>query len=88
MLLCTDHPFLVHGASKNRNPKPRKVIFTHYFPALGAAEAAQRKRELTWLTGDDNSSLEERFHPEHLAARRGDVHFHRLISPRGWSAHE
>ena len=77
------HPYLVHGASKNRRDEPRKVLFTHYYPALGPEQEAQRQRECTWLT---DAEVGERFHWEVLAAREGDDHFERLVGAEGWMA--
>ena len=82
------HPFLVHGASPNMSTDSRKVLFTHYYPGrLDEAVASRRQRELSWMTQD---ALEERFHAEHLDARRqpgprGDAHFWQLVSADGWS---
>ena len=77
------HPYLVHGASRNRSSQPRKVLFTPYYPVLEEAEAAQRQRDLSWLT---EAALEGRCHDEHLAARTGDTPFHRVVGQEGWAA--
>ena len=76
------HPYLVHGASKNRRDEPRKVLFTHYYPALGPEQEAQRQRQCTWLT---DAEVGERFHWEVLAAREGDADFERLVGAEGWA---
>ena len=61
---------------------PAQVVFTHYFPVLDSALEAKKLRELTWCT---EPGLGGRFHTEHLVAREGDDHFHRLVGGEGWT---